>query len=127
MPRVFISYRRSDSVTITGRIYDHLVHAFGDDSVFKDVDDIPLGVDFRRKLVKRYNLRRMIAYGRIPGYSAFSGKLTADEYVAKVIAGEMRDLALNAHLKAGYRVERVVLNLMRDQSSLVKALSMSAQ
>ncbi len=50
MPRVFISYRRADSITITGRIYDHLVRAFGDDHVFKDVDDIPVGVDFRRVL-----------------------------------------------------------------------------
>ena len=50
MPRVFISYRRTDSVTITGRIYDHLMRAFGDENVFKDVDDIPLGADFRATL-----------------------------------------------------------------------------
>ncbi|MFC1961247.1 toll/interleukin-1 receptor domain-containing protein, partial [Chloroflexota bacterium] len=50
MPRIFISYRRADSVTITGRIHDHLVMAFGEDSVFKDVDDIPLGADFRQVL-----------------------------------------------------------------------------
>ncbi len=47
MPRIFISYRRADSRTITGRIYDRLSYAFGADSVFKDVDDIPLGSDFR--------------------------------------------------------------------------------
>ncbi|MBI5928623.1 MAG: toll/interleukin-1 receptor domain-containing protein [Chloroflexi bacterium] len=47
MPRIFISYRRADSRTITGRIYDRLVYAFGADNVFKDVDDIPLGSDFR--------------------------------------------------------------------------------
>ncbi|GAB4572673.1 MAG: hypothetical protein Kow0077_12720 [Anaerolineae bacterium] len=50
MPRIFISYRRSDSIAITGRIYDHLVRAFGEDQVFKDVDDIPLGADFRQVL-----------------------------------------------------------------------------
>lgn len=50
MPRIFISYRRADSVTVTGRIYDHLVNAFGDDLVFKDVDDIPPGADFRAAL-----------------------------------------------------------------------------
>jgi len=43
---IFISYRRSDSITETGRIYDRLVGAFGEDRVFKDVDDIPLGADF---------------------------------------------------------------------------------
>ena len=48
MPRIFISYRRADSQTITGRIYDRLEIAFGADAIFKDVDNIPPGVDFRR-------------------------------------------------------------------------------
>ena len=47
MPKIFISYRRSDSEDVTGRIYDRLVAHFGDDAIFKDVDDIPFGVDFR--------------------------------------------------------------------------------
>jgi hypothetical protein len=45
--RVFLSYRREDSSDVTGRIYDRLVGHFGTDNVFKDVDSIPLGVDFR--------------------------------------------------------------------------------
>lgn len=47
MPKLFISYRRTDSMAYTGRIYDRLVTAFGVKNVFKDVDDIPPGVDFR--------------------------------------------------------------------------------
>lgn len=47
MARIFISYRRSDSLTFTGRIYDRLVEAFGVDNVFKDVDKLLVGVDFR--------------------------------------------------------------------------------
>jgi hypothetical protein len=47
MARIFMSYRRSDSISITGRIYDRFVETFGEDNVFKDVDDIPLGSDFR--------------------------------------------------------------------------------
>lgn len=43
---LFISYRRSDSNDVVGRIYDRLVKDLGADSVFKDVDNIPLGVDF---------------------------------------------------------------------------------
>ena len=43
---LFISYRRSDSNEVVGRIYDRLVRDLGEDSVFKDVDNIPLGVDF---------------------------------------------------------------------------------
>jgi hypothetical protein len=44
--RIFISYRRSDSADVTGRIYDRLVTHFGEGSVFQDVEDIPLGMDF---------------------------------------------------------------------------------
>jgi hypothetical protein len=43
---VFICYRREDAPATTGRIYDHLVQSFGADSVFKDVDSIPVGTDF---------------------------------------------------------------------------------
>ncbi|MCX7010592.1 MAG: toll/interleukin-1 receptor domain-containing protein, partial [Kiritimatiellaeota bacterium] len=49
-PAVFICYRREDSADVVGRIYDRLVERFGRDAVFKDVDSIPLGVDFREHL-----------------------------------------------------------------------------
>ncbi|MDJ0704727.1 MAG: toll/interleukin-1 receptor domain-containing protein [Leptolyngbyaceae cyanobacterium MO_188.B28] len=47
---IFISYRRSDSIGDTGRIYDYLEGHFGRDRVFKDVDSIPLGVTYREYL-----------------------------------------------------------------------------
>ena len=72
----------------------------------------------RRRLLKKYNLRRMVAYGRLPGYPAHAGKMTAREYVDAVVAGELKDSSLNAHLKAGYRVRRVSLEIMRDAPSL---------
>jgi TIR domain len=43
----FLSYRREDSADTTGRIYDNLVQRYGKASIFKDVDSIPFGVDFR--------------------------------------------------------------------------------
>ena len=52
MARLFISYRRNDSIGITGRIYDRLKTYFGQASVFMDVDSIPLGVDFRQYLTE---------------------------------------------------------------------------
>jgi uncharacterized protein (TIGR02594 family) len=47
MPRLSISYRRSDSEAITGRIFDRLIRHYGRKSVFRDVDNVPVGVDFR--------------------------------------------------------------------------------
>lgn len=49
-PRIFMSYRRADTRTITGRLYDRLEIAFGSENIFKDVDDIPIGHDFRQVL-----------------------------------------------------------------------------
>lgn len=43
---IFISYRRDDSATICGRIFDALERYFGSGAVFKDVDSIPIGVPF---------------------------------------------------------------------------------
>jgi len=47
MSKILISYRREDSADVTGRIYDRLIQQFGQEAVFKDVDSIPFGVDFR--------------------------------------------------------------------------------
>lgn len=59
LEKIFLSYRRDDSADATGRIYDRLVQRFGKEQIFKDVDSIPLGVDFRDHLgevVGRCNL-----------------------------------------------------------------------
>ena len=50
MPGLFISYRRSDSEAYAGRLYDRLAAEFGKNRVFKDVDSIPVGADFRTHL-----------------------------------------------------------------------------
>lgn len=72
----------------------------------------------RRTLMKRHNLAQMVAGGRIPGYAAYRGQLSAKDYVDKVKAGEIRDPALNAHLRAGYAVEGVHYGYLEDQESL---------
>jgi formylglycine-generating enzyme required for sulfatase activity len=45
-PRILISYRRDDSAAAAGRVNDRLEQEFGRESLFMDVDTIPLGVDF---------------------------------------------------------------------------------
>ena len=47
MPKIFLSYRRADSISATGRLHEYFVDAFGDENIFKDVEKIPPGVDFR--------------------------------------------------------------------------------
>lgn len=49
-PSIFISYRREDSAGHAGRLLDRFVQRFGDDHVFRDVEDIAAGDDFVRTL-----------------------------------------------------------------------------
>jgi hypothetical protein len=50
LPRITISYRRDDSGVITGRIFDRLAAHYGRESVFRDIDNIPPGADFRKHI-----------------------------------------------------------------------------
>jgi predicted amidohydrolase/ribosomal protein S18 acetylase RimI-like enzyme len=72
----------------------------------------------RKALLRRHNLKQMIAGGRIPGYSEYRGKMSAKEYVAKVIGGELHDKALNAHIRAGYEIQGVHFGYIDDEQSL---------
>jgi hypothetical protein len=47
MGAVFLSYRREDSHFATDRIYEHLTKTIDRKSIFKDVDNIPAGVNFK--------------------------------------------------------------------------------
>lgn len=51
-PSIFISYRRSDSASIAGRISDHLVNAFGSD-IFLDVESLYSGQDWVNTIEQR--------------------------------------------------------------------------
>lgn len=44
--KIFINYRRDDSLATAGRMHDRLSKDFGRKSLFMDVDHIPAGVDF---------------------------------------------------------------------------------
>lgn len=51
--RVFVSYRRSDSSAIAGRLCDRLRAEFGKRNIFYDVDSVDYGVDFRDVMVEK--------------------------------------------------------------------------
>jgi uncharacterized protein YdaT len=45
---ITISYRREDSGVIAGRIFDRLAAHYGEASVFRDIDNVPPGIDYRK-------------------------------------------------------------------------------
>lgn len=50
MPKITISYRRADSEAMTGRIFDRLIANYGRDAIFRDIENIPAGIDFRQHI-----------------------------------------------------------------------------
>jgi hypothetical protein len=52
MPRVTISYRRDDSLGVTGRIFDRLTARYGRETVFRDLESVRVGLDFRTQVRK---------------------------------------------------------------------------
>ncbi|MDQ3232177.1 MAG: GNAT family N-acetyltransferase, partial [Pseudobdellovibrionaceae bacterium] len=72
----------------------------------------------RMRIMKRYNLRRMVAHGRLPNYHKYVGQFTPEQYVAEVKERRILDPALIAHYKAGYVVKAILFDQLVDRSSM---------
>lgn len=62
----------------------------------------------RRDLVRRLGLLRIRAGARLRGYHKHAARMSADQYVLKVVKGKLRDPTLTFQLKQGFRVLYVV-------------------
>ena len=72
----------------------------------------------RRDLVHRRELRRIRAGARLRGYCRHRDQLSPEEYVQKVIRGELADPTLSFQLKQGFRVLGVVRDYLHaDEES----------
>ncbi len=72
----------------------------------------------RRRLCKKLNLRRILAGGRLSGFSAQHPELTAEEYIQKVNDGELWDDVLSFQLRHGFVVRGILRNYITDPMSL---------
>lgn len=84
MPRIFISYRRSVSAGLAGRLRDRLVQEFGAENVFLDTHTIPPGETFSSFILKHISqadiFLPLIAEGTLDRVS------DPDDWVRKEIA-----------------------------------------
>jgi predicted amidohydrolase/ribosomal protein S18 acetylase RimI-like enzyme len=62
----------------------------------------------RKHLCMERNLKRIVLGGRIPGYKRYSYKLSAREYIDKVIDKEIIDPVLTAQLSNGFVLIRLI-------------------
>ena len=91
--------------------------------------DISVHPDFRRRgvgsrlyaarkaIVQRLNRRGIVAGGLIPGYAAYKGGLSPNEYVSQVVAGAIYDSTLSFQLGRGFEARGLLENYIEDEAS----------
>ncbi len=64
--------------------------------------------DARKKLAREHNLMRIVVGGRIPGYAQHAEKMSAREYIDKVLNKEIQDPVLTMQLSNGFVLKRLI-------------------
>jgi GNAT superfamily N-acetyltransferase len=70
-----------------------------------------------RHLCAGLGLLRIVAGGRLFSYHEQPAQMTPEDYVARVLRGELRDRVLGSQLKAGFVVRGVLVGYLRDPRS----------
>jgi GNAT superfamily N-acetyltransferase len=70
----------------------------------------------RKDLARRYGKRGIIAGGSIPGYYEYKATMSAHDYVARVVAGELHDPTLTFQMENGFEVRGLLENYLDDEA-----------
>jgi ribosomal protein S18 acetylase RimI-like enzyme len=73
--------------------------------------------DARKALVVRTGRKGIVAGGVLPGYPAYRDELSVQDYVAKVVAGELFDPTLSMQLRNGFEVRGMLKDYIEDSNS----------
>ncbi|MEZ6192965.1 MAG: GNAT family N-acetyltransferase [Phycisphaerales bacterium] len=68
----------------------------------------------RRDLTRCLGLRRIRAGARLRNYGKYKDQMTPEDYVLKIISGEMGDPTLSFQVKQGFRILGVVRDYLRN-------------
>jgi len=72
--------------------------------------------EVRKALVMREGKRGIIAGGALPGYFEHKATMSIQEYVDKVVAGELTDPTLTFQMSQGFEVRGLLENYIEDES-----------
>ena len=75
----------------------------------------------RRHLIRRLNLRGHVAGGLLKGFNAYKASMVVEEYVAKIIAGELFDPTVSVQLRCGFTVHGIIHDYVHDPACDGKA------
>ncbi len=73
--------------------------------------------DARKLLARERNLMRIVVGGRIPGYGPHAKKMTARDYIDKVMRKELFDPVLTTQLSNGFVLKRLIPGYLPDKDS----------
>jgi GNAT superfamily N-acetyltransferase len=73
--------------------------------------------ELRKDVVIRHNRKGIVAGGMLPGYGDYKSEMTAEQYVQKVIAGEIYDPTLTFQLQNGFDVRGVLKDYFYDHKA----------
>src|SRR5687767_5881405 len=62
----------------------------------------------RNELAQQNNLRAILIAGRIPGYAKYADKISAEEYVRRVVRKDLKDTVLTSQLAQGFAIRGVL-------------------
>ncbi|MBC8074910.1 MAG: GNAT family N-acetyltransferase [Chloroflexales bacterium] len=68
----------------------------------------------RKELIRRLNLRGMVAGGMLPGYARYHDTLSIEEYARRVASGELSDATLTPQLRNGFVLRGMLPNYLHD-------------
>ncbi len=72
--------------------------------------------DLRKDVVRRLGRKGIIAGGHLPGFAEVKHEMSAEDYIADVVAGLRSDATLTFQLKNGFGVYGVIQNYFADPS-----------
>jgi predicted amidohydrolase/GNAT superfamily N-acetyltransferase len=72
--------------------------------------------DARKELCENFNLRAIIAGGRIPGYSDYAGEYTPKQYLEKVESREIYDPILTFQISNNFHVKKILRKYLPHDS-----------
>jgi GNAT superfamily N-acetyltransferase len=75
----------------------------------------------RHDLIRRLNLRGHVAGGLLKGYGNYKAEMLVEDYVGKVVAGEVFDPTVSIQLKRGFKVHGIIQSYVDDPSCDGKA------
>lgn len=70
--------------------------------------------DLRKQVCRDLGLRGIVAGGVIPGFAGHKHEMTADEYIAAVVAGRLYDPTLSFQLANGFEARCALANYMEN-------------